>query len=311
MKKSGRSRPGAGANGEESSSGTPLEIRFRNARERLNPRRQNLIGSILDHAPETYFLSSHDLARRYKVDAATIVRTVQALGYRRFSDFSADLRRQFVARMSPYTVMIVAAHERRSIEGRIRESVDRDLENLGQVQRTLDLGRVAEVARRIHRARRIQVVGVDLMAPLAEFFAYGLLPLGLSAEAPVGSSGNLYHKIRLLGPRDLLVAISFGRCLRETVEAAKRARHRGVPTVAITDSASTPLARSCDDVLIASISSPVVTGSLVAPMGVMNALLTACAYVRPKASMALLRQTEEEYRSGAWWYRDPIETGKK
>ena len=73
--------------------------------------------------------------------------------------------------------------------------------------------RVVELATQIHRSRRILVVGVDLAASLAWFLAYGLMPLGLNAEAPVGSAGNLQHKIDGLGDKDLLIAISFGRCL--------------------------------------------------------------------------------------------------
>ena len=61
-------------------SATPLEVRF--ARTALSRQRRQLIRAILDNPKEAYFLSSRELARRYNVDAATIVRTIQALGYR-------------------------------------------------------------------------------------------------------------------------------------------------------------------------------------------------------------------------------------
>ncbi len=98
--------------------------------------------------------------------------------------------------------------------------------------RVSEANRAVELAKRIHGARRILVVGVDLAASLAWFLAYGLTPLGFDAEAPVGSTGNLQHKIDLLTEKDLMVAISFGRCLRETVEAVERAHARGVPRLA-------------------------------------------------------------------------------
>ena len=97
----------------------------------------------------------------------------------------------------------------------------------------------------MHRSRRILVVGVDLAASLAWFLAYGLAPLGFAAEAPVGSAGNLQHRIDALTGEDLVIAISFGRCLRETVESVLRARDRGVPTFGITDGSTTPLAMYC------------------------------------------------------------------
>ncbi|MCI0616825.1 hypothetical protein L0244_27925, partial [bacterium] len=76
---------------------TALESRFNVARSRLGPQRQKLIRSILDNSEETCFLSSRELGKLYDVDAATIVRAVQALGYSGFADFTFDLRQHFLA----------------------------------------------------------------------------------------------------------------------------------------------------------------------------------------------------------------------
>ena len=73
-------------------SATELETRFARAQPKLNGSRRDLIQSILEHPEENYFLSSRELAKRYNVNAATIVRTIQALGYERFADFASDLR---------------------------------------------------------------------------------------------------------------------------------------------------------------------------------------------------------------------------
>jgi DNA-binding MurR/RpiR family transcriptional regulator len=290
---------------------TPLEVRFAQTQSSLNPRRQRLIRSMLDNPEETYFLSSRELARRYNVDAATIVRTIQALGYDRFAAFASDLRRHFVTRITPYTVMKAAAREKRSIADHIRHSIERDAENLNVLRSSLDPDRVVGLAKSIHRARRIVVVGVDLAASLASLLAYGLQPLGFDAEVPIGSAGHLQHKIRLLGEKDLLIAISFGRCLRQTVESVLMARGRGVPTFGITDSDTTAIALNCDAYLIASIASPSITGSYVAPLALINAVFMACAHIRPARSLALLRQTEEEYTSGDRWYSQPARRAKE
>ena len=202
----------------------PLEVRF--ARTALSRQRRELIREILDNPKEAYFLSSRELGRRYNVDAATIVRTIQALGYQRFADFAADLREHFVKQITPYTVAKAASQEKRSVGGHVENGLERDSENLSVLKSTLDTGRVVELATQIHRSRRILVVGVDLAASLAWFLAYGLLPLGLNAEAPVGSAGNLQHKIDGLTDKDLVIAISFGRCLRDTMHAVLRAKAR-------------------------------------------------------------------------------------
>jgi DNA-binding MurR/RpiR family transcriptional regulator len=260
--------------------------------------------ATLENPDETFFLSSRALARRYRVDPATIVRTVQALGYERYTDFATDLREHFVSRLTPYRILKASTDEARSLADHVRHSLEKDLGNLNRLQSGLDPERVVNLARRIHQARRILVVGSDLAASLASFLAYALLPLGLDAESPVGSAGNLQHKVRLLGRKDQLVAISFGRCLRVTVEAAKLARSRGVRTVAITDSDTTPLARECDAYFVASTAGATFSGSYVAPMALLNAIILACAEIAPSRALTLLRQTEKEYLSGLRWYEE-------
>ena len=291
------------ANGSKSSL-TSLEVRF--AKSPLSGTRRRLIREILDNHEETFFLSSREMAKRYNVDAATIVRTVQALGYERFADFAADLRQHFVNHITPYTVLKAATQEKRSITDQVQHCLERDSESLSVLRSSLEANNAVDLAKRIHGARRILVVGVDLAASLAWFLAYGLTPLGFDAEAPVGSTGNLQHKIDLLNANDLLVAISFGRCLRETVEAVERAHSRGIPTFGITDSDTTPIALHCDDYLLASTSSPSFTGSYVAPMALVNTIIVACAHLRPKRALAMLSRTEQEYRTGTRWYQEPM-----
>ena len=298
-----RNRPSDKDGNRSEDSSTSLEVRF--AQSQLSRSRRQLIRAILDNNEETFFLSSHEMAKRYNVDASTIVRTVQALGYERFADFAADLRQHFVKQITPYAVLKAATREKRSVSDQIHYCVERDSESLSVLRSSLDADRVVELAKTIHRSRRILVIGVDLAASLAWFFAYGLTPLGIDAEAPIGSSGNLQHKIDVLTDKDLLVAISFRRCLRETVESVLRARERGVPTFGITDSATSPIAMHCDAYLLASTSSPSFTGSYVAPMALINTIIVASALIQPKRALTLLGRTEEEYRTGARWYQEP------
>ena len=281
---------------------TAIEQRLAEAESRLNPRRRRIIQAALENPDETFFLSSRALARKHRVDPATIVRTIQVLGYRQYADFLKDLREHFVQRITPYRIAEATAREKRSVADHVRHSLERDLHNLDAVRSGLDPTRAVDLARRIHRARSILVVGVDLAASLAWFLAYGLEALGFDAEAPVGSAGHLQHKVRRLSPHDLVIAISFGRCLRVTIDAVMDAHSRGVPTFGITDSGTTPIARTSDAYLLAPISASTFTGSYAAPMAVLNAVLVACAQLKPRRSLAVLRQTEKEYLSGPRWY---------
>ena len=290
---------------------TALETRFAQAQSRLNPRRWQLVRSIFDSADETYFLSSRELAKRYNVDASTILRTTQVMGYESYADFAADLRQHFVARITPYAALKAATKEKRSVADHIDHALDKSLDNLNALKSELDRQGVIELAKVIKRSRKVLVIGIDFAASLANCLAYGLLGLGFDAEAPTGSTGNLQYKVELLTRKDVLIAISFGQCLRDTVEAVMQAKKQGVPTFGITDTDTTPIARYCDAHLMASVVSPSFLNSYVAPTALINTIHVACAHIDPKRSLTRLRPTDREYASGPRWYREPRDSDGK
>jgi len=301
------------ANGRSLASGqgqTALESRFARSQNELSPSRRKLLRLILENPEDTYFLSSREMAKRYNVDAATIVRTIQALGYEKFADFISDLRSHFVKRITPYTVLKAASEDKKTVADRIRHSLDLDLRNLQALQSTIDTGKIIALSKRVKDANRILIVGIDLAAALSCYLAYGLMTLGFPAEAPVGSTGNVQRRVRTLTENDLLIAISFGQCLRDTVEAAQRARKQGVPTFGITDIETTPIARVCDDFFVASTTSASFAGSYVAPIALMGAIFVACAHTQTSRSLQLLRRSEEEDRTDHRWF-DPFWDGKE
>src|SRR5580765_1149606 len=131
---------------------TTLERRIASAERKLNPSRRKLLRSILENPEDTFFLSSRELARRYDVDAATIVRTIQALGYNKYAQFTADLRAHFVTQITPYAVLKAASKEKRTIADRIRHGVEMDLRNLQALQSSLNPEKIIALSRQVGRA---------------------------------------------------------------------------------------------------------------------------------------------------------------
>ncbi|HSK71597.1 MAG TPA: hypothetical protein VK892_07880, partial [Pyrinomonadaceae bacterium] len=117
---------------------TRLEARFIKAQTNLSSSRKRLMNRILGEPHESFFLSSREMARRYGVDSSTIVRTIQALGYEKFADFSQDLRNHFVTQITPYTSLKAAAQKNSSVADYVHQSVEQDLENLNALKTNLN-----------------------------------------------------------------------------------------------------------------------------------------------------------------------------
>jgi len=308
MDKDKQPKGNASANANGTSNGadglTSLETRFSAAQDDLSTSRQRLLRQILAEPHETFFLSSREMGRRYNVDSATIVRTVQALGYKKFADFARDLRNHFVTQITPYAAMRVATQKHRSVADYVHQSIATDTENLNALKSTLNAEQVVEVAKLIHRSRRILIVGADYAASLAMSMAYGLARLGCDAEAPTASLGAVQNKVKMLTRNDLLIAITFGQGLRITVEAVLHAKEQNVPTIGFTDNSRSPVAKYCDQSFVASIERSSWLDSYVAPVALINAILVACAHTKTKRALELLAQSEKDYSNGTRWYQE-------
>ncbi|MBK9767425.1 MAG: MurR/RpiR family transcriptional regulator [Chloracidobacterium sp.] len=201
----------------------------------------------------------------------------------------------------PIRVNEEATQKHRSVADYVNNSIDKDLENLNLLKSSIDVEKVVEIAKQIHGMRRIIIVGIDFAASLATSFAYGLVRLGCDAEAPMGTTGSLQNKISILTEKDLLLLSVLANAY-ETVEAVERAKRHNVPTLGITDSVKTPIARLCDQYIVASTARASFIDSYVAPVAAINAILIAYAHSQPKRALKLLEEFDRESTSGSRWY---------
>ena len=75
----------------------------------------------------------------------------------------------------------------------------------------------------------------------------------------------------------------------------------GAGSIAITDAETNPIGRRADINLLCSIEGPVISGSLVAPMCVLDALIVACAHSHTRETLEALAFTRDEYEQGGRW----------
>lgn len=271
--------------------------------ERLVPSRQEIMRCILAEPRKYVLLSLRTASRQLKVDAATLLRTVQAMGFKRYHDFQQYLHDRSIAFSTALDTMEQSSDHGNSVEALIGKSIDRDIENLRQLRSNLDRGRLVELANRLYSARRILVFAGDMSRSLAMFLDYNLGTLGLNTVAAL-SPGEIVHRVQHVNSKDVVIAISYGRGLQQTVEGMKSAKSNGAFCVAISDTFLSPLASLADQFFITSTEHVSYADSYAAGMSLMNALLVACANVHRRHSVFVLKKVAQEQRSGFRWYSE-------
>jgi DNA-binding MurR/RpiR family transcriptional regulator len=268
--------------------------------ELLSSKRQEIIRPILEHPREYVLLSVRAMAKRLKTDPATVVRIVRGLGFASYRDFQRHLHDLSIAFATSLDTM-QSAGKVGSMPAYVRDALEQDLKNLHGLKNSLDAPRLVSLAKRFYDARRIVLLAGDLAAFLADYLEYQITLLGLPVFTAT-SAGRIAHLVRTVNQRDLVLAISFRRGLRQTVEGVHLAHARSAYCVGITDTYVSPLARECDEVFLASVESTSFGASYSAPVALVNAILAACGQYRRPQTLAVLKEIAEEQRKGFRWY---------
>jgi DNA-binding MurR/RpiR family transcriptional regulator len=268
--------------------------------DHLSAKRQEIIRPILEHPREYVLLSVRAMAKRLRTDPATVVRIVRGLGFASYREFQHHLHELSLAFATSLDTMQPVSRDS-NMPAYVRDSLGQDLKNLQGLKNSLDAQRLAAIAKRFYEARRIVVVASDLAVTLAKYLEYQISVLGLPIFAGT-SAGRITHLVRAATKQDLVIAITFRRGLRHTVEGAQQARAHGAYCIGISDTYLSPLARECDELFIASTESTSFGASYVAPISLLNAILAACAQYRRPHTLTLLKEIAEEQRKGFRWY---------
>ena len=268
----------------------------------LSPKRQEIIRPVLEDPRGYVLLSVRALADRLGTDPATTVRIVQGLGFPAYKDFQRHLHDLSVAYATSLDTMKAAEREGTGPATFVRAALHRDMQNLHALNNSLNADKVCALAKRIYDAQKILLLGGDAATSLVHHLDYHLTMIGLPVLS-ASTAGRVSHVVRTVGRKDLVIGISFRRGLRQTVEGVQTAKRNGAFAVGITDTFVSPLARAADECFIASVETPSFGASYVAPMALIDAIVSAVATLKPRQIMSLIKQADEEQRRGFRWYK--------
>jgi len=269
----------------------------------LSPRRHELIGPVLDRPRDYVLLSVRKLAEALGADAMAVLRAIRDMGFATYPEFRRYLHELSLVQATQLDTVAGGRARGTTVPAHLLDSLSQDADNLASLRRTVDVARLEALALRLYDARRIVLLGGDMASVLVTFLQYNLAVIDLPSVACT-RPGEVVHAVRGLTRADVVIAITFRRGLRQTVEGVRQARARGAYCVGVTDTHLSPLARFAQEYFVAAVDSPLYGVSYVAPMSLLNLLLVACVTTRKARAMQLLKTANAEQRDGFRWYRD-------
>lgn len=270
--------------------GEALRDRIRLRSDRLSPAQRRLAEYVLAHAHRVAFMTAAELGHAVGVSESTVVRFATALGYDGYPDLQRELQEAVWSQLSTRERLELARSAPPA--GSVLDQVLReDVENLRTTLRETSREAFQQAVDALHDARHVYLAGFRSAATVAHYLAFYLSFIRKDVYR-LHEAGEVFEQLVTLSPDDLVVAISFPRYSRLTVDVAEFARERGARTLAITDSVLAPIARLADVVLVARSQLTSYVDSLAAPLSLAAALLTALALKDRQRTQQALAELE-------------------
>ncbi|HVK33630.1 MAG TPA: MurR/RpiR family transcriptional regulator [Burkholderiaceae bacterium] len=232
-----------------------LQATIAAAYPRLSPQQQQLGRFALERPDEMALGTVAAVAEAAGVQPSALIRFANALGFGGFSELQQPLRARLLHRSASYRERIDALHREaapRAVAqgeaGVLQRFVAEAGAELAQLEDHVPRATLAAGAALLAGAARVHVLAQRRAFPVAAYLAYALGQLEIPTQLLDGMGGMLADTLRRIGKRELLLVASFRPYSPEVVAAAADAQQRGVPVVAITDTALSPLkppARVC------------------------------------------------------------------
>ena len=166
--------------------------------------------------------------------------------------------------------------------GFLHDLIVRDIATLQELLSSVTEKELADAAKALKKAETIFIAGQLRSEPIAEFLRYVLSMLRRKVIL-LNSAGGLSPEIaQVMGPKDVLVAISFRHYAKEVVAIAEIAAQNGTPMVAITDSQLSPIAKSAAFLFTVPEDEYSFSRSLAAPMCLTQAIAVSLAALLQK-----------------------------
>jgi DNA-binding MurR/RpiR family transcriptional regulator len=224
------------------------EERIRRERSNMSKSFAKLADFLLDSYIQSAFMTASELAHELDLDAATVVRFAQTLGYTGFPELQREIRQRVLRDLlvHPEEAKVVE-----SVPGVVANAMAELSLALEQTRISLDTDQIAKLVEKMGEARRIIVLAENPAQAAAYNLVHFLEQGGFPIYVARPGVSDLARTVHTATTQDLLIALEVSGMAPFLAGAMHEARQKGLPTAAIVGSASLASARAAEVVLAA------------------------------------------------------------
>lgn len=251
-----------------------------------------LAAYVLENYDKASYMTALKLGQAIGVSESTVVRFAYSLGFEGYPKFQKALKQLVQSKLTSLQRLKISQSEMK--DSNVVETIlKEDISNIKNTLEQMDIDVFNSSVEAILNAKKLYIVGVRSCEALSAFLIHYLSYLLPDSLCIMPSYADPLEYIIRINPEDCFIGISFPRYSTKTLGAMKFAKGKGAKTIAITDTQMSPLAIEADYSLFAKSHVTALADSLVAPLSVINALVSAISLHRQDEAKEYLETLEE------------------
>ena len=234
------------------------------------------------------YLTASKLGKEAGVSESTVVRFAYQLDYDGYPELQKAI--QVIVKTNSNSMQRMSLSSKRYEEKGVLSSIlTTDMERLKDtIQNGIDENEFNKAVKLINDSRKVYILGARSAAYLAGLLGYYFKMLfDKVVVVETSSTSETLEQIYNIGEGDVIIGVTFPRYSKRTIRALQYAKNHGADTIALTDNIHSPIAEYAECILVARTDVMTIVDSMVGPLSIVNALVSA---------LALLRKDEVEQR---------------
>ncbi|MFS8651724.1 MAG: MurR/RpiR family transcriptional regulator [Caldibacillus sp.] len=259
--------------------------------EEMSKAQKKIASYIIDNPETAAFLTASKLAKNVGVGEATVIRFAVFLGYQGYPDFQWHLQEALKRKWTSAERFEKTTLSSGQADSVWEEVLADDIRNIQTTLENMDHDDFQAAVDAIIQAKRIYIVAYRSAQSIGQFLEF-YLDLVLQNTELIRQADGVSEHLLDIGKDDLVIGLGFSRYTKRTIDVLNYVRERGAKTLVITDHIMSPLAPLGDIQLFASVDINSFIDSFVAPLSIINALITAVTRSEQEKVKKRLEQLE-------------------
>lgn len=285
---------------------TNIFEKIRQYYEKLTEAQKKVADYLINNIETAAFLSAARLGKESGVSESVVIRFANAIGYFGYPEMQRAIQQVVMDKLSPANkaMSLYEKKEKKDTVSILYETIEQDINNLKETLNSTSPETFTEVVKTLSNSRKIFIVGQRALNSLARLLGFMLQHI-FSEVIVMGSLENeMFENLKDLTEEDVLIALSFPRYTRRTIEAIDYANSCGAKTIAITDKIVSPAAQKANLLLIAKSNMASFHNSYVALLSMINAIICSLTFDNSAHVLASLEKMEKVLQKYEFWNRE-------